>query len=166
MSNLNNDKFKNVLNTFDKVIDNKLNRNMYDDESTNFAKNLVVLRGKEIRKIMSKYENKDKFNKTIELLENECPNLDKNKLKFILFREGIWHEDYLKNIPWFILIFTFLMLFKCIIVLDIQIEYKVILCIVSFFISFFIVAICDPLDSKRSLYFGLGHKKRRIYEPL
>ena len=60
MNNLNNDKFKNVLNTFDKVIDNKLNRKMYDDESTNFAKNLVVLRGKEIREIMSKYENKDK----------------------------------------------------------------------------------------------------------
>ena len=29
----------------------------------------------------------------------------------------------------------------------------------SLFISFFIAVICDPLDSKRSLYFGLGHKK-------
>ncbi len=159
MNNLNNDKFKNVLNTFDKVIDNKLNRKMYDDESTNFDKNLVVLRGKEIREIMSKYENKDKFNKTIELLENECPNLDKNELKFILFREGIWHNDYLKIIPWFVLISTFLMLFKCIIGLDIQTDYKVILCVASLFISFFIASICDSLDSKRSLYFGLGHKK-------
>jgi hypothetical protein len=159
MNNLNNDKFKNVLNTFDTVIDNKLNRKMYDDESTNFAKNLVVLRGKEIREIMSKYENKDKFNKTIELLENECPNLDKNKLKFILFREGIWHNDYLKIIPLFILMSTLLMLFKCIIGLDIQIVNKVILCFLSLFISFFIAAICDPSDSKLSLYFGLGHKK-------
>ena len=159
MNNLNNDKFKNVLNTFDKVIDNKLNPKTHDDESTNFAKNLVVLRGKEIREIMSKYENKDKFNKTIELLENECPNLDKNELKFILFREGIWHKDHLKIIPLFILIPTFLMLFKRIIGLDIQTDYKVILCVVSLFISFFIAAIYDPLDSKRSLYFGLGHKK-------
>ena len=32
MSNLNSEKFKHILNTFDKVIDNKLNRKMYDDE--------------------------------------------------------------------------------------------------------------------------------------
>ena len=160
MNNLNNDKFKNVLNTFDKVIDNKLNRKMYDDESNNFAKNLVVLRGKEIREIMSKYENKDKFNKTIELLENECPNLDKNELKFILFREGIWYIRYLKNIPWFVLIILCLILFTLIISSDIQIVTKLILCTLSFFVSFFIASIADTIkDSKRSLYFGLGHKK-------
>ena len=68
MSNLNSERFKHVLNTFDKVIDNKLNRKMYDDESTNFAKILVVLRGKEIRKIMSKYENKGLFNQFLSKL--------------------------------------------------------------------------------------------------
>lgn len=156
--NIDFDKFNELINKIDSTIGDKSPRH----NDTLMAQGIIMARGKELRNEFRNISTYEKYDNVIEYLKSLCPNLQEDKLRFALFREGFIGKPFIDIGLVFLYIFILILSFIFIIFyLDIVIAYKILLCLISLFTSLIPSSMIDNYlkNNRLTLYFGLGHNK-------
>ena len=156
--NIDFDEFNELINKIDSTIGNKSSRH----KDTLMAQSIIMTRGKELRNEFRNVSAYEKYDKVIEYLTHLCPDLQEDKLRFALFREGFIRESVVDAIPYILYIsiaspfIIFIMFYS-----NMVVPFKMLLCVISFFVAAIPVFIIEEYTIKKglTLYFGLGHKK-------
>ena len=156
--NIDFDEFNELINKIDSTIGNKSSRH----KDTLMAQSIIMTRGKELRNEFRNVSTYEKYDRVIEYLTSLCPDLQEDKLRFALFREGFIRESVVDAIPYILYIsigspfIIFIMFYS-----NMVVPFKMLLCVMSFFGAAIPVYIIEEYTIKKglTLYFGLGHKK-------
>ena len=127
--NIDFDKFNELINKIDSTIGDKSSRH----KDTLMAQCIIMTRGKELRNEFRNVSAYEKYDKVIEYLIFLCPDLQEDKLRFALFREGFIRESAVGIILYilYISIASSLIIF-IIFYSNIFILFKILLCVMSF----------------------------------
>lgn len=156
--NIDFDEFNELINKIDSTIGNKSSRH----KDTLMAQSIIMTRGKELRNEFRNVSTYRKYDRVIEYLTSLCPDLQEDKLRFALFREGFIRESVVDAIPYILYIsigspFIIFIIFYS----NMVVPFKMLLCVMSFCVAAIPVCIIEEYIIKKglTLYFGLGHKK-------
>lgn len=163
---LNADKFNQLISELDDEIGNESNAH----KDTLMALSLIMLRGKELRRMVRRERVECKFHYVKEYIMKKCPNAQFDLLRWHLFREGIISESYLIKINniFVTVSFTFSFIFQLYLIwskyaafIDAKVPFSILGLIISIAITFIISTIIDSWrNSYLPSYFLLGHRKK------
>ena len=170
MNQLDTDQFKQIISRFD----SKYGEESKEYKDTILALSLIMMRGKELRNVVRKEKIKYRYKNECDIIESEFPRVLRVKIKFALFREGIFSYDYIDLFYW--IIYWLALIIQIIVVIFIipntygengwfgtfgnLLVVKIMMIITSIIIShIFATSIEKWAETTGNSYFGLGHKR-------